>query len=73
MQSIANMKVSVKAGSPTIIPFSIYYGPSDYNVLKSYDLKFDKLVNLGQVMYSFVRPINKYILMPIFNFLRGTI
>ena len=71
VQSIANMKVSVKAGSPTIIPFSIYYGPSDYNVLKSYDLKFDKLVNLGQGMYSFVRPINKYIIMPIFNFLRG--
>ncbi len=71
VQSTANMKVPVKAGSPTIIPFSIYYGPSDYNILKTYDLKFEKLVNLGQGIYAFVRPINKYIIMPIFTFLSG--
>ncbi len=71
VQSIANMKVPVQAGPSTVIPFSIYYGPSDYQILKKYDLKFEKLVNLGQGMYSFVRPINKYIIMPIFNFLRG--
>lgn len=71
VRSIANMKVPVKAGAPTVVPFSIYYGPSDYQVLKKYDLKFEKLVNLGQGMYSFVRPINKFIIMPIFNFLRG--
>lgn len=71
VQSIANMKVPVQAGSPAVVPFSIYYGPSDYHILKKYDLKFEKLVNLGQGIYSFVRPINKYIIMPIFNFLQG--
>ncbi len=71
VHAVANMKVPVKAGAPTVVPFSIYYGPSDYQILKKYDLKFEKLVNLGQGMYSFVRPINKYIIMPIFNFLRG--
>jgi YidC/Oxa1 family membrane protein insertase len=71
VQSIANMKVPVQAGSPAVVPFSIYYGPSDYHMLKKYDLKFEKLVNLGQGIYSFVRPINKFIIMPIFNFLQG--
>ncbi|MCB0715601.1 MAG: membrane protein insertase YidC [Chitinophagaceae bacterium] len=71
VESIANMKVPVKAGATSVVPFSIYYGPSDYYVLKKYGLKFEKLVNLGQGMYSFVRPINKFIIMPIFNFLSG--
>lgn len=71
VKSVANMKVPVQAGSLTVVPFSIYYGPSDYHALQKYDLKFEKLVNLGQGMYAFVRPINKYIIMPIFNFLQG--
>jgi YidC/Oxa1 family membrane protein insertase len=65
------MKISVPAGSPSVIPLSIYYGPSDYRILKTYGLKFEKLVNLGQGFYSFVRPINKFIVMPIFNFFKG--
>jgi len=71
VQSIANMKIQVPAGTPSVIPFSIYYGPSDYHILKSYDLKFEKLVNLGQGIYSFVRPINKYVILPIFDFLKS--
>nr|HQV06936.1 YidC/Oxa1 family insertase periplasmic-domain containing protein [Chitinophagaceae bacterium] len=71
VESIANMKVPVKVGATSVVPFSMYYGPSDYYVLKKYGLKFEKLVNLGQGMYSFVRPINKFIIMPIFNFLSG--
>ena len=71
VQSIAIMKVPVKAGSPSIVPFSIYYGPSDYHILKKYDMKFEKLVNLGQGIYSFVRPINKFVILPIFDFLKN--
>lgn len=71
VQSIAKMKLQVPAGSPSIIPFSIYYGPSEYHILKNYDMKFEKLVNLGQGIYSFVRPINKFIILPIFDFLKS--
>ena len=28
----------------------------------------DKIVNLGRDFYAFVRPINKYIVMPVFQF-----
>jgi YidC/Oxa1 family membrane protein insertase len=71
VQSTANMKVKMMAGSPSNAAFSIYYGPSDYHILKKYDLKFEKLVNLGQGIYAFVRPINKYIIIPIFDFLKS--
>ncbi len=71
VQSTANMKLQVPAGTPSVVPFSIYYGPSDYHILKKYDKKFEKLVNLGQGIYSFVRPINKFVILPIFDFLKS--
>lgn len=70
VQSTASMKLQMPAGSPSTVGFSIYYGPSDYHILKKYDLKFEKLVNLGQGMYSFVRPLNKFVILPIFDFMK---
>lgn len=49
-------------------PFQLYFGPNDYKVLKNAAPEMDKIVNLGRDVYSFVRPINKYIIMPVFNF-----
>lgn len=71
VESVASMKLKVEAGNPSVIPFSIYYGPSDYHILSSYDKSFGKMLNLGQGMYSFVRPINKYVILPIFDFLKS--
>ncbi len=71
VQSTSNLKISVPAGSPSVVPLSIYYGPSDYHILKKYDLKFEKLVNLGQGMYAFVRPLNRFLFLPIFDFFKG--
>ncbi|MBK5272878.1 MAG: membrane protein insertase YidC [Bacteroidia bacterium] len=73
VQSTVNMKVQVPAGSPSTVGFSIYYGPSDYHILKKYDMKFEKLVNLGQGMYSFVRPLNKFVILPIFDFMKKAV
>jgi YidC/Oxa1 family membrane protein insertase len=70
-QSTATMKVQVPVASNARVDFNLYYGPSDYQVLKKYDQKFEKLVNLGQGIYQFVRPLNKFIVMPIFNFMQG--
>ncbi len=67
VQSVANMKISVKAGSPAVVPLHIYYGPSDYHVLNKYSFRFEKLINLGQGIYSFVRPINRFVIMPLFD------
>lgn len=71
VQSVADMQIKVPSQSSATIPFSIYYGPADYHILKKYDMKFDKLINLGQGLYAFVRPVNKFLIMPIFDAMKG--
>ena len=44
-----------------------YFGPNHYQTLKQYNFELERQVYLG---LAFVRPINKYIIIPTFNFLR---
>jgi YidC/Oxa1 family membrane protein insertase len=71
VRSTANMKLQLPLASEVEVPFNIYYGPSDYHTLKRYDMRFEKLVNLGQGMYAFVRPINKFVVLPTFDLMKG--
>jgi YidC/Oxa1 family membrane protein insertase len=56
------------------IAFNFYFGPNDYNLLKSYDkdkfqgqdLQLEQLVPLG---WSLFRYVNKWIIIPIFDWL----
>jgi YidC/Oxa1 family membrane protein insertase len=68
MQSQLQTKLT---GDNANIDFSLYYGPNDFQILKSQAPEMEKIVNLGRDLYSFVRPINKYILMPVFDFFAG--
>ncbi|MFN5325094.1 MAG: membrane protein insertase YidC [Bacteroidota bacterium] len=45
---------------------SFYFGPNHYQTLKSYELGMEKLVPLGWGIFGWV---NKFIVIPIFNFL----
>ncbi|WP_126974091.1 membrane protein insertase YidC [Gynurincola endophyticus] len=69
---IADVTTSLQAklpiGQVAAFPMQLYFGPTDYNILKQYPNELDKMVNLGRDIYAFVRPINKYIVMPVFNF-----
>ncbi len=69
VQSVANMRLAMPATGKA--GFSLFYGPSDYHTLTKYDLQMGKIVNLGQGPYAFVRPLNKYVVMPVWNFLKG--
>lgn len=65
----ANFQIKLPASPVASIPLQMYYGPSDYKILKKQTpAEMDRIVNLGRDMYSFVRPINQYIIMPVFNF-----
>lgn len=66
LQSQFQTKVS---GDNASIGLSLYYGPNEFKVLKTQAPEMEKIVNLGRDLYSFVRPINKYILMPVFGFI----
>ncbi|MBW2962849.1 membrane protein insertase YidC [Mesonia aestuariivivens] len=45
-----------------------YYGPTDYQILNDYDRNLDEVVPLGWGIFGF---INKYLVIPFFNFLSG--
>ena len=68
MQSQLQTKVS---GAVVNIPLSLYYGPNEFQILKTQAPEMEKIVNLGRDLYSFVRPINKFIIMPVFDFFAG--
>jgi YidC/Oxa1 family membrane protein insertase len=44
-----------------------YFGPNHYQTLRQYDLDLERQVDLG---YAIVRPVNKWLIIPTFNFLR---
>ncbi len=51
--------------------FTIYIGPVDYNLLKTYGHNFDQLVDFGSFLglRFIIKPIAEYVLLPLFNFL----
>lgn len=66
------LQKKVPVGAKAAIPLQLYYGPTEYSILKQQQApEMDKMVNLGRDMYAFVRPINKYIIMPVFNFFKS--
>ena len=51
--------------------WQFYFGPSDYNLLKTYEGKnFERSVNMG---WGIFRWINKYLFIPVFNGLKNII
>ena len=65
----ANFEIKLAPGAATI-PLQMYYGPNDFKILETQSApEMARIVNLGRDFYSFVRPINVYIIMPIFGLL----
>ena len=69
-KTTASFQAKIPIGSVAAIPMQLYYGPNDYRILKKEAADMDKIVNLGRDFYAFVRPINKFIVMPVFDFFK---
>ncbi len=67
----ANMKIQLPQSTSATIPFQLYYGPNEFNVLKKYNMQMENIVDLGSGVFSFVKYINRYIIMPVFDFFAG--
>jgi YidC/Oxa1 family membrane protein insertase len=52
------------------IPMSLYFGPNHYKTLKKYDEGLEQLVPLGR---SIIRWINRFVIIPLFDWLGGFI
>jgi YidC/Oxa1 family membrane protein insertase len=70
------LQTRLPLGPNATLPLQLYFGPNDYGILRKHKNEIpemDKIVNLGRDMYAFVRPINKFIVMPVFDFFRSFI
>lgn len=65
----ATMQIKVPASADAVIPMALYYGPSDYKILKSYDNGMFNMVDLGTGIYAFAKYINRGFILPVFDFL----
>ncbi|KPK86833.1 MAG: hypothetical protein AMS27_04175 [Bacteroides sp. SM23_62_1] len=52
------------------IPMALYFGPNHFRTLRNYGNELDELVNLGG---NLSRWINRYMIIPVFSFLSGSI
>jgi YidC/Oxa1 family membrane protein insertase len=58
-------------GAPNeTIGMQFYFRPNHYQTLQQYGLDLERQVYLG---YAIVRPVNKFVIIPVFNFLRNYI
>ena len=69
----ASLQMKIPAGAAVSIPLQLYYGPNDYTILNKQAPGMAKIVNLGRDVYAFVRPINMYIIRPVFDFFAGLV
>ncbi len=72
VEANASLQYKVDGGTGTsLVPLQLYYGPNDYKILKSYNYELENLVNLGQGMFAFVKYINRWIVLPVFDIIKG--
>lgn len=70
---VATLKVtaqaSLPAGSQASVDITLFYGPNEYHILKAYDNGMHNIVDLGSGMFAFVKWINRWLILPVFEFL----
>jgi YidC/Oxa1 family membrane protein insertase len=71
VQATANLKLKLPASANATLPLGLYFGPNDYKVLKQYGNDMEEIVNLGTGMFAFVKYLNRWIVIPVFDFFRG--
>jgi YidC/Oxa1 family membrane protein insertase len=69
VNELATLNATLVLPAKQDIDLSIYSGPNDYKLLKSYGKEMEEIIPLGYGIITFVKYINKWIVMPIFNFL----
>jgi YidC/Oxa1 family membrane protein insertase len=65
--------VPLNSSADQTVNLDWYIGPNHYSTLKSYKIGLDDMVPLGYGIMAFVKYINKWLIIPIFNVLSGFI
>jgi YidC/Oxa1 family membrane protein insertase len=67
--TVASLNANINIAAADNVNFKIFAGPNDYKLLKSYNRNLEEIIPLGYGLMSFVKYINKWLIMPIFNLL----
>ncbi len=68
-----DLQAKIPALASAVLPMQLYYGPNDFHILEKQATGMTRIIDLGRGVYSFVRPINVYIIMPVFGFFKSNI
>ena len=66
MSCAADMRCEFQPGANVSMPFEFYFGPNHFQTLKSYDLKYEKIIPLGGWLVGW---FTRFVIIPLFNFL----
>ncbi|HEY4336515.1 MAG TPA: membrane protein insertase YidC [Puia sp.] len=64
------LQTKIPATANASLALKLYYGPNDFTILDKEEPGMTHIIDLGRGIYSFVRPVNVYIIMPVFNFFK---
>jgi YidC/Oxa1 family membrane protein insertase len=64
----AQLSMPYKHSSSEKFGMAFYFGPTQYNTLKAYDLDLEEIIPLGWSVFSY---INKWMIIPLFSLLSG--
>ncbi|MBR5564277.1 MAG: membrane protein insertase YidC [Bacteroidales bacterium] len=62
----AKLRSEFQPGQDVVIPYEFYFGPNDYEVLKSYDQSYEDIIPLGGWIVSW---ISRFVIIPCFALL----
>ncbi len=64
------LKYPYKSTADETAKISVFIGPLDFSIIKSYDRGLDHIMSLG---WSWIRPLTEYVFIPLFNLLHSII
>jgi YidC/Oxa1 family membrane protein insertase len=62
----ADIAIPYNGSSEEKLGMQFFFGPNHYQTLKQYNLDMERQIDLG---YAIVRPVNRYLIIPVFNWL----
>ncbi len=71
LHTLSDFKASLVMAPQNTLNMSMFLGPNDYKLLKSYKNDLEEIIPLSYGIFGFIKYINKWIVIPIFNFLAG--
>ncbi|WP_109697646.1 membrane protein insertase YidC [Chitinophaga deserti] len=70
-QQMTTLFIPYNGAASYTFPIEVYYGPNKYKALKAMDIELQKIIPLGTGIFAFVKYVNIWIIIPVFDFLGG--